>query len=248
MGSSILGKTTPNDLKNNYTATSAPTVNDDVSLGYQVGSKWYNTTTLQFYVLVDNTDGAAVWVDLTNADDSYQGAWAASTNTPTLADGTGTNGYYYLASDAGSVDFGSGSIAFTAGDMVIYNGSIWQKIEGGVSYVPVNKAGDTMTGNLSVPNITVTQRLTPSTNKETLSANKTLTTSDAQYHFLDPNGSNRDVTMPTEAAGMAYFIKNDGTANTITVKDSGGTAIGDNSLAAGIGVGYLYDGIEWQLV
>lgn len=59
---------------------------------------------------------------------SYQGTWAASTNTPTLANGTGTAGYTYYASDAGSVNFGAGAISFTAGDAVVYDGSIWQKV------------------------------------------------------------------------------------------------------------------------
>lgn len=59
---------------------------------------------------------------------SYQGTWAASTNTPTLANGSGTAGYTYYASDAGSVNFGAGAISFTAGDAVVYDGSIWQKV------------------------------------------------------------------------------------------------------------------------
>jgi len=59
---------------------------------------------------------------------SYQGVWAASTNTPTLADGTGAAGYTYYASDAGSVNFGAGAISFTAGDAVVYDGSVWQKV------------------------------------------------------------------------------------------------------------------------
>lgn len=57
----------------------------------------------------------------------YKGNWAASTNTPTLANGTGNTGDVYIASDAGSVDFGAGAISFVAGDWVVYNGSIWEK-------------------------------------------------------------------------------------------------------------------------
>ncbi len=59
---------------------------------------------------------------------SYQGTWAASSNTPTLANGSGTAGYTYYASDSGSVNFGAGAISFTAGDAVVYDGSIWQKV------------------------------------------------------------------------------------------------------------------------
>lgn len=45
----------------NYTATAAPTVNDDVSLGYAVGSVWVNITADVAYTCLDATDGAAVW-------------------------------------------------------------------------------------------------------------------------------------------------------------------------------------------
>lgn len=59
----------------------------------------------------------------------YRGNWAASTNTPTLADGIGTNGDVYYVTDAGTVDFGSGDIDFEQGDRVVYSGtdSVWQK-------------------------------------------------------------------------------------------------------------------------
>ena len=64
---------------------------------------------------------------LPNSIMSYLGTWAASTNTPTLADGVGNAGDVYVASDSGTVNFGSGNITFTTGDWVIYSGSVWQK-------------------------------------------------------------------------------------------------------------------------
>lgn len=59
----------------------------------------------------------------------YKGNWAASTNTPTLADGVGNNGDVYFVTDAGSVNFGSGAISFNQGDRVVYSGADakWQK-------------------------------------------------------------------------------------------------------------------------
>lgn len=56
-----------------------------------------------------------------------KGTWDASTNTPTIADGVGTNGWVYRANVAGTVDFGSGNIEFEVGDLVVYNGTVWQK-------------------------------------------------------------------------------------------------------------------------
>lgn len=57
----------------------------------------------------------------------WKGNWVASTNTPTLTNGVGTNGDQYKATDTGTVDFGAGNISFNAGDNVIYNGTIWEK-------------------------------------------------------------------------------------------------------------------------
>ena len=64
---------------------------------------------------------------LPNSIMDYLGTWAASTNTPTLTNGTGNAGDVYVASDAGTVNFGAGNITFAAGDWVIYSGSIWEK-------------------------------------------------------------------------------------------------------------------------
>lgn len=57
----------------------------------------------------------------------YKGVWNASTNSPTLADGSGDTGDVYRVGTAGTQNLGSGSISFDIGDYVIYNGSIWQK-------------------------------------------------------------------------------------------------------------------------
>ena len=59
---------------------------------------------------------------------SYQGTWNASTNTPTLASSTGTNGYYYIVSTAGSTNL-NGITDWQIGDWLLFNGSAWQKID-----------------------------------------------------------------------------------------------------------------------
>jgi hypothetical protein len=68
----------------------------------------------------------------------YLGMWAASSNTPTLANGIGDNGDVYLASDAGTVNFGAGAITFAAGDWAVYSGSVWQKSINSNDVVSVN--------------------------------------------------------------------------------------------------------------
>jgi hypothetical protein len=61
---------------------------------------------------------------------NYQGTWNANTNTPTLVSGTGTKGYYYKVSSAGNTTI-DGNNNWTAGDLIAYNGTTWDKIEGG---------------------------------------------------------------------------------------------------------------------
>lgn len=59
---------------------------------------------------------------------SYQGTWNASTNTPTLASGVGTNGYYYVVATAGSTNL-DGITDWQIGDWLLFNGTAWQKID-----------------------------------------------------------------------------------------------------------------------
>ena len=58
----------------------------------------------------------------------YNGFWNASTNTPSLADGTGSAGDFYYVSVAGTQNLGSGNISFDVNDVVIYNGTTWGKM------------------------------------------------------------------------------------------------------------------------
>ena len=62
------------------------------------------------------------WKSITATGGNFQGYWQASTNSPTLANGTGTIGYYYTNTSSGtnSVDFGAGAIAFNQNDSVAY--------------------------------------------------------------------------------------------------------------------------------
>ena len=68
---------------------------------------------------------------------SYQGTWDASTNTPTLTSSTGTKGYYYVVSVAGSTNL-NGITDWKIGDWAVFNGSVWQKIDNTDSVTSVN--------------------------------------------------------------------------------------------------------------
>lgn len=86
---------------------------------------------------------------LPNSVMEFKGAWDASTNTPTLANGTGNAGDVYRCSVAGSVNFGAGAISFGVGDWVMYNGSIWQHSPATDAVTSVNTKTGAVTLNYS---------------------------------------------------------------------------------------------------
>lgn len=93
----------------------------------------------------------------------YQGTWNASTNTPTLASGVGTKGYYYVVSVAGSTNL-DGITDWQVSDWAVFNGTAWQKVDNSeVVYVSNVATGTgltggpiTTTGTISIANTAVT--------------------------------------------------------------------------------------------
>ena len=61
---------------------------------------------------------------------NYKGTWNAATNTPNLLTATVQKGDYYVVSVAGTTDL-DGTDFWGVGDWAVYNGSIWQRVEGG---------------------------------------------------------------------------------------------------------------------
>ncbi len=76
---------------------------------------------------------------------NYQGTWNASTNTPTLTSSVGVSGYYYVVDTAGSTNL-NGITDWKAGDWLIFNGSVWQKIDQSWAIAGVNDNITSMTG------------------------------------------------------------------------------------------------------
>lgn len=68
---------------------------------------------------------------------SYQGTWNASANTPALASGVGTKGYYYVVSVAGTTNL-DGITDWQIGDWAVFNGTAWQKIDNTDAVTSVN--------------------------------------------------------------------------------------------------------------
>jgi len=61
---------------------------------------------------------------------NYAGTWNASTNTPTLTSSVGNKGDYYVVSVAGNTNL-NGETLWGVGDWAAFNGSVWQKVDGG---------------------------------------------------------------------------------------------------------------------
>jgi len=76
---------------------------------------------------------------------NYKGTWNASTNSPTLTSGVGTKGDYYVVSVAGSTNL-DGETLWGVGDWAAFNGSTWQKVDGGDSGNFVNISVSALTG------------------------------------------------------------------------------------------------------
>ena len=81
---------------------------------------------------------------------NYKGTWDASTNTPTLASGVGTQGDYYVVSVAGATDL-DGITNWGVGDWAAFNGSVWQRVEGGAdgNFVDLSVTGEATVGTIS---------------------------------------------------------------------------------------------------
>jgi hypothetical protein len=88
---------------------------------------------------------------------NYKGTWNASTNTPALASGVGTKGDYYVVSVAGTTAL-DGIGNWGVGDWATFNGSVWQRVEGGADLNGVNLTvtGTGTIGGLSMSGTTLT--------------------------------------------------------------------------------------------
>jgi hypothetical protein len=91
------------------------------------------------------------------------------------------------------------------------------------------------------------------TNTETLSTDKSLSISDSQFQFLNPDSTDRNVTLPDESSseGMYFSIINTSNTYNLIVKDDSDSEIGvigpqgssvfySNGTVWDVANGYLY--------
>ena len=168
-------------------------------------------------------DGKVPSSQLPAMGSSYKGIWNAATNTPTITNGVGTAGDYYIVGTGGVWN----GITFTTGQLVIYSGSVWQQAGGtsGVSSV-----------GLAAPSA-FTVSGSPVTSTGTLTLNAAGTTS--QYI----SGAGTLITFPTNLVTTSRSI------NTTSPLSGGGALSSDLTLtiqqATSSASGYL-SSTDWN--
>ena len=82
---------------------------------------------------------------------NYKGTWDANANSPALSSSVGTKGDYYVVGTAGATNL-NGISNWGVGDLAAFNGSVWQRVEGGTDLNGVNL---TATGTVNFTGATV---------------------------------------------------------------------------------------------
>jgi hypothetical protein len=171
---------------------------------------------------------------------NFKGTWNANTNTPTITSSVGVKGDYYVVGTAGSTTL-DGISNWGVGDWATYNGSVWQRVEGGSDLNGVNLS---VSGTSTLSNLTASTALALNASKEIVSTTNT------------GSGNNVLATSPTlvtpnigDASATQLSVDNiriDG--NTISSTDTNGdinltpngtgTLVLPNSATLGTGLGF----------
>jgi hypothetical protein len=171
----------------------------------------------------------------------YQSVWNASTNSPTLTSGTGTKGYYYIVSVAGSTNL-DGITDWKVGDWAIFNGTTWNKVDNTDAVSSVN--GFTGAVSLTTANISEVTNLYYTEGR--VSANTDVAANTAARHAAVTIGTANGLSLSTQALSLGlastsatgalsstdwntFNLKQAALSGTGFVKISGSTISYDNS-------------------
>ena len=131
---------------------------------------------------------------------SYKGTWNASTNTPTLTSGSGTNGWYYVVNTAGSTNL-NGITDWQVGDWAIFNGSTWQKIDQTNLVTSVaGRTGDVTLTSTDVGLANVENKSSATIRGELTSSNVTTALGYTPYNATNPAGYTNNTGTVTSVA------------------------------------------------
>jgi hypothetical protein len=100
---------------------------------------------------------------------NFKGTWDANANSPVLASSVGTKGDYYVVGTAGSTNL-NGISNWGVGDLATFNGSVWQRVEGGADLNGVNLS---VSGTSTLSGLTASTALALNASKEIVSVTNT---------------------------------------------------------------------------
>ena len=158
---------------------------------------------------------------------NYKGTWNASTNSPALTSGAGTKGDYYVVSVAGSTSL-DGISNWGVGDWAAFNGTVWQRVEGGADLNGVNLSvsGTSNMGNIQVAGNTISS--TDTNGNINLSPNGVGVTTTGNYTEFGTGSAFTLVNIKSGSAGGADLNWRTGTSVRWTL-NKGGTETGGDA-------------------
>jgi hypothetical protein len=100
---------------------------------------------------------------------NFKGTWDANANSPALASSVGTKGDYYVVGTAGTTNL-NGISNWGVGDLATFNGSVWQRVEGGADLNGVNLS---VSGTSTLSGLTASTALALDASKNIVSVTNT---------------------------------------------------------------------------
>lgn len=160
---------------------------------------------------------------------NFKGTWNASTNTPTIVSSVGVKGDYYVVSVGGSTNI-NGISNWGVGDWITFNGSVWQRVEGGADLNGVNLtvSGNSDMGNIRIASNTISSQntdgnidLTPNGTGRTTVTNLTTTSPRIVTSLNDTNGNEVFNITATASAVNEFTLQNSATGAGVILSSTG---------------------------
>lgn len=154
---------------------------------------------------------------------NYLGTWNAATNNPTLTSGVGTKNTYYVVSTAGTTLL-DGINLWSVGDWAIFNGTVWEKINGGSTESFANIAVTSLTGYMFAngSNVVTASPTIPVANVSGAVANTTTITAGGLLTGGGNLASNVTISLANVPSGNVTGLGTMATQNANNVNITGG--------------------------
>ena len=164
---------------------------------------------------------------------NYKGAWNASSNVPVLSSGVGTKGDYYVVSTAGSTNL-DGTTLWGVGDWAVFNGSIWQKVDGGDTSAVTSLTVTGLTGYMYAngSNLVTASTTIPNsglTNSAVTIGNTSVSLGATQGTFGNVTLQNANITSVAATFPNSYLANSSITINGTSISLGGSGTISANT-------------------